>query len=699
MPLFAKRLSSRSTETLSSAPKHSLSHRDLIDYSPFPLWISKLINGILMPATFAMISSVSVILLQWGIASQNSHLADVLTWKNIIELFSQEKKTLLLATILVAFIYLVTISITNQFWIATPIVASFFIVFSIAERIKVRLRDEPVLPSDITLAGSNGGSLTKFVTPGDQLLICHGFIAILIIVCISVLLHSLLKYPRIITFRSQLLYLVTRSFFFLIPATLFFSFTMNLSVFNSWSYNLAKNMGDTPIMWLTKEDAESNGPFLSFLRYVNPNAMTTPENYSKATMERIASYYKKTTQRINSQRTSILTNNSIIMILSESYSDPTRVPDISFAEDPMPNIRKIKETTTAGLMLSSGYGGGTAGLEFQALTGLSTTNFNSSLVSPYQQLVPSMTWTPTFNQGWNKNSVAIHPFISSFYSRSTNYKKFGFKHFWTSEGSELMKYSEKIDRSGFVSDSATYTEALYRMSKKKDEAQFIQIATMQNHMPYDNWYDDNQFQVSSANGSSFSDWEKTSINTYAKGVSYTDSATKDFLDSLNKLQKPVTVIFYGDHLPGIYETASKDAKNSQALHETDYFIWSNSASSSAQTKLSSEESNYTSPNYLMAQAAEHTNSKVSPYLAFLTEMHTAIPAMEPAISASEAWSSPTANSGQLYLDSSGNKIDTSKLSAEQKSLLKDYKLIQYDITVGKNYLKDLGFMDLPGEKK
>jgi hypothetical protein len=39
------------------------------------------------------------------------------------------------------------------------------------------------------------------------------------------------------------------------------------------------------------------------------------------------------------------------------------------------------------------------------------------------------------------------------------------------------------------------------------------------------------------------------------------------------------------------------------------------------------------------------------------------------------------------------------LSAEQKSLLKDYKLIQYDITVGKNYLKDLGFMDLPEEKK
>ena len=35
------------------------------------------------------------------------------------------------------------------------------------------------------------------------------------------------------------------------------------------------------------------------------------------------------------------------------------------------------------------------------------------------------------------------------------------------------------------------------------------------------------------------------------------------------------------------------------------------------------------------------------------------------------------------------------IDKETKQLLADYKLIQYDITAGKNYLKDTDFMTLP----
>ena len=55
-------------------------------------------------------------------------------------------------------------------------------------------------------------------------------------------------------------------------------------------------------------------------------------------------------------------------------------------------------------------------------------NFDSSLSSPYQQLVPSQHWTPTINQMWGApaNSLGYHPYESSMYSRATNYKQFGF---------------------------------------------------------------------------------------------------------------------------------------------------------------------------------------------------------------------------------------------------------------------------------
>lgn len=77
------------------------------------------------------------------------------------------------------------------------------------------------------------------------------------------------------------------------------------------------------------------------------------------------------------------------MVLSESFSDPLRAPRVSYSIDPMPQIRAIKEQTTSGLMLSPGYGGGTANIEYQEITGLSLSNFSDSMSVPYQQLVPN----------------------------------------------------------------------------------------------------------------------------------------------------------------------------------------------------------------------------------------------------------------------------------------------------------------------
>ncbi len=37
----------------------------------------------------------------------------------------------------------------------------------------------------------------------------------------------------------------------------------------------------------------------------------------------------------------------------------------------------------------------------------------------------------------------------------------------------------------------------------------------------------------------------------------------------------------------------------------------------------------------------------------------------------------------------------SEMDAATRQLLEDYKLIQYDVTAGDGYLKDLGFMDAP----
>ncbi|OSH00877.1 phosphoglycerol transferase [Bifidobacterium adolescentis] len=205
---------------------------------------------------------------------------------------------------------------------------------------------------------------------------------------------------------------------------------------------------------------------------------------------------------------------------------------------------------------------------------------------------------------------------------------------------------------------------------------------MQNHTPYDNWYSNNEFQEAN-NSNELSGWEKDNTDTYAKGISYTDSATAEFLNSLNSINRPITVVFYGDHLPGIYPNSLNNKNNDLPLHETDYFIWSNAASPSAGTKLDPSISSFTSPNYFMALAATHMNAKVTPYLALLTKLSAEVPAMG-RISFTKKMGSKKAQQHILIpLVTSLIQVLSQK---KQQELLHDYKLVQYDMTAGKNYL-------------
>ena len=40
-----------------------------------------------------------------------------------------------------------------------------------------------------------------------------------------------------------------------------------------------------------------------------------------------------------------MTDSTVIYVLSESFSDPSRVPGLKINKDSMPNIRSIKENT------------------------------------------------------------------------------------------------------------------------------------------------------------------------------------------------------------------------------------------------------------------------------------------------------------------------------------------------------------------
>lgn len=661
----------------------------------FPGWL----YGVL----FVLFDAVGIAALQIGVSEsatrvQLSNNMWLTGWGFVGKMFTSANFVAVLNLILWGVLYVILLMLTNRFWVATPVFLAVTFIVAVIEHFKVSIRYEAILPSDLNFLKADAGNLMSFMPSGAQWTILIAVAAFAAFVALFVFLNRLdARHGRLFRGsdkRSRSVNAIARLLLILLPGLFFTLYSMQVSTVGSWAKGFATVMGDKPSMWDSVYDAQRNGPLVAFTRQLNPKVMVKPDDYSEETMKQVAARYEKAAKKINAKRSANMTDSTVIYVLSESFSDPSRVPGLKVNKDSIPNIRKIKQNTTSGLMLSSGYGGGTANLEYMGLSGLSMANFDSSLTSPYQQLVPSEHWTPTINQMWgaSKNSIGLHPYESSMYSRATNYKKFGFSHFYTLTGPDVISHQDKIDDSPYVSDEATYQSTLEEVRKTKSN-QFLQVITMQNHMPYHDWYKHNDFKASSTTGKPLKDDEKESIETYQKGASLTDGATAGFLSELDKLDKPVTVVFYGDHLPGIYSSASADDDNSLALHQTDYFIWSNKASGTQGNKIDNAE--YSSPNFFVAQAAEHMDAKVSPYLAFLTEMHSKISAMEPpVVNNIQGWD--RIPEGQnIYLNSKGEPMAEEDFDAETKQLLADYKLIQYDITTGKNYLKDTSFMDLP----
>lgn len=659
-------------------------------HKPFPGWV----YGVL----FVIFDIIVVTALEVGVSSSSTRVqlsSPTVGFGFVSKMWTDGNFVFVLNVILVALLYLMLLMLLNRFWASSIVMLAAGIIVAVIEHFKIEIRYEAILPADLGFLGSNTGNMLTFAPAGAHvtILIALAVFAVLLVPVLA-LRYADGRKGRMIQTDDRRLNLTSRLILLLLPILVFALYCMHVSTTASLANKFSRALGDTPSMWDSVYDAQRNGPLVAFTRQLNPKIMDKPSNYSEETMKKVAARYQKKAETINASRTNNLTDSTVVYVLSESFSDPSRVPGLKTSKDSMPNIRKIKAGTTSGLMLSSGYGGGTANLEYMGLSGLSMANFDSSLSSPYQQLVPSQHWTPTINQMWGApaNSLGYHPYESSMYSRATNYKKFGFSHFYTLTGPDVIKYQDKIDESPYVSDKSSYDSALEGIKSGKTN-KFIQIITMQNHMPYHEWYENNDYTAESTTGTPLGDDEQQSIETYQKGVEITDQATQEFLNELDALDKPVTVVFYGDHLPGIYSSASEDDNSSLALHLTDYFIWSNKVSGSQGNKAS--DAAYSSPNFFVAQAADHMNAKVSPYLAFLTEMHSKIAAMEPpVVNKIQGWDRiPEGQS--IYLDQNGNPMSTDDFDKETEQLLADYKLIQYDITAGKNYLKDTDFMTLP----
>lgn len=124
------------------------------------------------------------------------------------------------------------------------------------------------------------------------------------------------------------------------------------------------------------------------------------------------------------------------------------------------------------------------------------------------------------------------------------------------------------------------------------------------------------------------------------------------------------------------------------LHQPDYFIYSNkyALNHGAKNKLSG--SNQVATNDFTALSLEQSNSKVTAYQALLTQVQKQLPTL--SLNTKENLTN-NYNSQVQFTNKKGQIIDKNDLTAKQKALYHQFKLVQYDVTAGKHYLKNQHF--------
>lgn len=541
-------------------------------------------------------------------------------------------------TLLFLSIYL----ISNRLIIPSFVIIIIGSCLSVANVMKQRLRQEPVLVTDLTWV-KEPKLLFSFL---DRETVVTALIVLFVIVC--------LVYAKLLFLPSDKLSLSLKKRASYVAVILL----STLTIFQVFKHNTKEGKIVSGIPVVSKLNNFKNINWMGFytnasyrsvafvwVQQLTAKTMDEPTGYSKAKIEALAKKYLKRAKGINKTRIASLNDQTIIYVLSESLSNPNRVKDTILSQNPLPYIDDIKSKTTSGLMHSDGYGGGTANMEFQTLTGLPFYNYSDTVSVLYSEVFPKMKIRPVISDYFSSpNKYVVHPAGGNNYNRNNIYATLGFDHrYFLTDSNDTLK--DMSYQGVSVSDQSVYRKVIQLADNPN--AQFFSVITMQNHVP---WSEANPEDLTAENKLLSKD-ENDELTNYSKLIQHTDIATQEFLDDLSQLDKNITVVFYGDHLPGIYPKKVFE-ENPESQYLTDYFIWNNKK----ETKLDYPKVNSSD---FIATLFEHDNLKVSPYYALLTDvLHHA-------------------------------SIDKVKLTKEEQQVADDMKLIQYDISNGKGYLKNI----------
>ena len=534
----------------------------------------------------------------------------------------------------------------NNLILAISLSSLVMLIVAIANYYKMLVVGEPIYPSDLSMI-SNIDEIIGYV---KNLLSPTLIIGLLVIIALLAILSFICRKGFKLTMKLRVIFF---AIFIAYLASIFYYEKSPLKPLVNSTVYFTK--------WNQLNNYQQNGFLFGFITNLQNDLMIKNDHYTEANLQKIMDDYTKKAEDYN-ESADLSQQPNIITIVSESLSDPTVFNQLTFSEDPLPNLRQYLETYSSGHFLSPFKGNRTANVEFEYLVGFTNSLLLEGTI-PFQQALSSKPEIPSFISFMDQldyTSVAIHPNNAAFYKRSQVYPALGFDEFLSID---KMKHLDYIDSQKYVSDQSVFDE-LYAELEAADRPIFAYGLTMANHIAiFDKKFGENTIEVLDANRE-----HNTEMETYAEGLKQTDLALKEFITKIENYDEPTLVIFFGDHLINFqsdiheqhgYIEKDTDALRAKLFFETPLLIMSN------MDDFQIENIDDVSPIFIAPLILRELNLPLSPFYVFLLDLYEEFSVLH----------------NNFKLDANQNQVD--ELTEHQEQLLLILELIQYDILEGK----------------
>ena len=397
-----------------------------------------------------------------------------------------------------------------------------------------------------------------------------------------------------------------------------------------------------------------NGYLLNFALSVRDSFVSAPDGYSKEEIGQLEKQYSGDGDSYVEHDTE--KKPTIIVVMSESYSDLNVVGTIRTNEEVTPYFNSLSDNIIRGHALSSVFGAKTPNSEWEFMTGNSMAFLPSGSVV-YQQYISD---TPTSIVSNLKNigytCVAMHPYYETGWSRNAVYPTMGFDEMHFIDYFDQNKILRK-----YITDQELYEKIIDQYeSKSSNEDLFIMSISMQNHGGYTETYDNFNEQIRTL-GTGYAD-----ANQYLSLLHESDKALEYLISYFENVDDPVEIVFFGDHQPSLNTNFYRmlNGKGLSGLTEDElehlytvpFFIWTNYESESKNVEI-------TSFNYLSTLALERAGIALPSYNQFLADMMEVVPAI---------------NSRGYYSLTDGCYKHLDEAEGEEAEWISKYEMLQYN---------------------